>query len=390
MAGPLTGVRVLEFAGSAPTAFVGTLLSDLGADVVRVDRAPATAPRPAADADTGPGPTARPDTAPATGPGAHPARPATDRAPENPLSRGRRSVALDLKSPEGAERALDLAAHADILVEGFRPGVAERLGIGPEAAHARNPRLVYGRLSGWGQQGEWAGRAAHDLAVLALTGALDTDPATGAPVPPPTAYLSSFAGGANAHVHGLLAALHERERSGRGQVVDTALADGAALISTLIHQWRAVPGNHTVTDAPHYSLYPAADGRYLAVAAIEPRLYGNLLEQLGLADAEALPDRDDPAAWPELRALIAARFASRDRDHWVKLFDAVDAGVAPVLAAAEAAVHHQLAAREAFVAIGDTLQPAPASRFGRTPTGVPGRAPLPGEHTEEVVAEWRD
>ncbi|MFG2897435.1 CaiB/BaiF CoA transferase family protein [Streptomyces zaomyceticus] len=384
MSGPLTGVRVLEFAGSAPTAFVGTVLSGLGADVVRIDRTPGAAPGPD-------------DPRPA----------------ENPLSRGRRSVALDLKSPEGVERALALAEHADILVEGFRPGVADSLGIGPEAALARNPRLVYGRVSGWGQRGEWAGRAAHDLAVLALTGALDTDPATGDPVPPPTAYLSSFAGGANAHVHGLLAALHERERSGRGQVVDTALADGAALISTLIHQWREVPGNHTVTDAPHYSLYRAADGRHLAVAAIEPRLYRNLLEQLGLADAGAgagtdggagagpdagaaagtdagaLPDRADPAAWPALRELIAARFASRDRDHWVKLFDAVDAGVAPVLTAAEAADHHQLASREAFVAIGGTRQAAPPSRFGRTPADTPGRAPLPGEHTEEVLAEWR-
>ncbi|MFF0429209.1 CaiB/BaiF CoA transferase family protein [Streptomyces sp. NPDC004520] len=359
MAGPLTGVRVLEFAGSAPTAFVGTVLSGLGADVVRVDRAPAA-------------------------PLAHDA----ERPPENPLSRGRRSVALDLKSPEGVERALRLAEHADLLVEGFRPGVADRLGIGPEAALARNPRLVYGRLSGWGGEGEWAGRAAHDLAVLALTGALDTDPATGAPVPPPTAYLSSFAGGANAHVHGLLAALHERERSGRGQVVDTALADGAALIATLVHQWRAVPGNHTVTDAPHYTFYAAADGLHLAVAAIEPRLYQNLLEQLGLAEADGLPDRADPAAWPELRALLAARFATEDRAHWVKAFDAVDAGVAPVLTAEEAARHHQLAARGAFVEIGGTLQPAPASRFDRTPSDTPGRAPLPGEHTDEVVAEW--
>ncbi|MFJ6105138.1 CaiB/BaiF CoA transferase family protein [Streptomyces sp. NPDC092359] len=364
MAGPLTGVRVLEFAGAAPTAYVGTVLSGLGADVVRIDRAPGTT------SGTAPGPDA-------------------PRPGENPLSRGRRSVALDLKSPEGVEQALALAEHADILVEGFRPGVADRLGIGPEAALARNPRLVYGRVSGWGQQGAWASRAAHDLAVLALTGALDTDPATGDPVLPPTAYLSSFAGGANAHVQGLLAALHERERSGRGQVVDTALADGAALIATLVHQWRRAPGIHTVTDAPHYSLYRAADGGHLAVAAIEPKLYGSLLDQLGLTGAEELPDRADPAAWPALRALIAERFAARDRDHWVKVFDAVDAGVAPVLTAAEAAGHHQLAARGAFVPVGDSVQPAPASRFGRTPAGAPGRAPLPGEHTEEVLAEWR-
>ncbi|MBD0707723.1 MULTISPECIES: CaiB/BaiF CoA transferase family protein [unclassified Streptomyces] len=372
MAGPLTGVRVLECAGSAPTAYVATLLSGLGADVVRIDRAPATTPAPTAT--------------PASG--ATPA-PAAPRPGENPFSRGRRSVALDLKSPEGVERALGLAEHADILIEGFRPGVAERLGIGPETVLARNPRLVYGRVSGWGQEGGWSGRAAHDLAVLALTGALDTDPATGAPVPPPTAYLSSFAGGANAHVQGLLAALYERERSGRGQVVDTALADGAALIATLVHQWRAAPGIHTVTDAPHYALYPTADGHHLAVAAIEPGLYRNLLDQLGLGGNEDLPDRSDPAVWPALRALIAERFASRDREHWTKVFDTVDAGVAPVLTADESARHHQLAARGSFVRVGDTLQPAPASRFSRTPAAVPTPAPLPGEHTDEVLGEWR-
>ncbi|MEU1086452.1 CaiB/BaiF CoA-transferase family protein [Streptomyces sp. NPDC005892] len=352
--GPLQGVRVLEFAGSAPTAFVATVLSGFGADVVRVDRA-ATA-------------------AGASGP--------------NPLNRGRRSVAIDLKSREGVETALLLAAHADVTVEGFRPGVAERLGIGPREALARNPRLVYGRLSGWGQSGEWAERTAHDLAVLALTGALERDPETGAPVLPPSAYLSSFAGGGMAHVQALLAALYERSVSGQGQVVDTALSDGAALVTTLVHQWRAAPGVPTVTDAPHYAVYTCADGRHMAVAAIEPRLYQALLLQLDLHDAPDLADRDDPEQWDLLRSQIAARFRLHDSDHWAKVFSAVDAGTVPVLSADEAARHPQLAARAAFLELDGARQVAPASRFGRTPAAAPGPSPVPGEQTAAVLADW--
>lgn len=352
--GPLRGVRVLEFAGSAPTAFVGTVLSGLGADVVRVDRAGTQ------ESAFGP----------------------------NPLTRGRRSVAIDLKSREGVERALELAAHSDVLVEGFRPGVAERLGLGPQHVLGQNPRLVYGRLSGWGQSGEWAERTAHDLAVLALTGALETDPETGSPVLPPSAYLSSFAGGGMAHVQALLAALYERSHSGRGQVVDTALSDGAALVTTLVHQWRSAPGVHTVTDAPHYAVYACADGRYMAVAAIEPRLYQALLTQLDLHGVPDLGDRDDPAQWELLRSQIAARFRLHDSDHWVKVFSAVDAGTVPVLSAEEAAHHPQLAARNAFLELDGGRQVAPASRFGRTPVAAPGPSPVPGRQTGEVWEEW--
>jgi alpha-methylacyl-CoA racemase len=355
LVGPLDGVRVLEFAGSAPAAFVGTVLSDLGADVVRIDRA-------------------------AAAPGA--------ARTSNPLTRGRRSVVIDLKSTAGVQTALSLAEHADILIEGFRPGVAERLGIGPKEAHDRNPRLVYGRLSGWGQTGEWAERTAHDLAVLALTGALDADPETGAPVLPPAAYLSSFAGGGMAHVQALLAALYERSVSGTGQVVDTALSDGAALVTTLVHQWRDAPGVHTVTDAPHYAVYECADGRYMAVAAIEPRLYQALLVQLDLQDEPGLADRDDPAQWELLREQIAAKFRDHDISHWKKIFTEVDAGTVPVFSAAEAAEHPQLATRHAFIEVDGTHQVAPASRFGRTPLPAPGPSPVPGEHTKAVLAEW--
>jgi alpha-methylacyl-CoA racemase len=353
--GPLAGIRVLEFASSAPTAFVGTVLADLGADVVRVDRA-----LPAAGA----------------------------RRVSNPLARGRRSVVIDIKSDDGVQTGLSLIERADVLVEGFRPGVSERLGIGPQAALTRNPKLIYGRLSGWGHSGEWASRAAHDLAVLAVTGALDTEPSTGAPVPPPSAYLSSFAGGGMAHVQAILAALYERTHSGQGQVVDTALSDGAALVATLIHQWRQSPGVHTVTDAPYYTCYVCADGRHMAVAAIEPRLYEALLQQLGLHGSPDLPDRADPMQWSALRTVLAEKFREHDSPHWAKLFAEVDACVVPVLTAAEAATHPQLVARGAFVEIGGSLQAAPASRFGRSLSHVPGPAPLPGEHTDEVLTEW--
>ncbi|WNI14292.1 CaiB/BaiF CoA transferase family protein [Actinacidiphila sp. ITFR-21] len=371
--GPLTGIRVVELAGSAPAAFAGTLLADFGADVVRIDRA-------AAGAGDGPA------DVPAQG-GAD----AADRSRPvgNPLARGRRSVALDLKHDEGVAAALSLIDRADVLVEGFRPGTAERLGLGPQTALERNPALVYARVTGWGQTGAWAARAAHDLAVLAVTGALDTDPATGDPLPPPTAYLSSFAGGGMAHVQAILAALYERSRSGLGQVVDTALADAAALVTTLVHQWRAAPGVHTVTDAPHYTLYRCADGRHVAVAAIEPRLYANLLLQLGLLGDPALPDRGDPSAWPALRALLAGRFGERESAHWAKVFADVDACVVVVSTADEAPAHPQLADRGTFVDVGGHLQPGPASRFGRRPPTVPRPAPYTGEHTAEVLREWR-
>lgn len=342
-------------ASSGPAAFCGTVLSDLGADVVRVER-------PAG---------------------------AGGRAPQDPLGRGRRSVALDLKSPDGVRTALSLAARADVLVEGFRPGVCERLGLGPDVCLERNPRLVYARISGWGQQGPWAARAAHDVAVLALAAGLDTD-AAGRPLMPPAMYVSSFAGGAMAHVQGILAALYERTRSGRGQVVDTALVDGAALVATLIALWRRVPGNVTVTDAPHYTIYECADGRHMAVAALEPQWYGQLLEELGLAGDPAVPDVRDTAAWPALRALFAERFRRRDSAHWAEAFARREVCVVPVLTLAEAAEHPQLAARGTFVEVAGGPQPGPVPRFSRSARRAPQPAPAPGEHTEQVLKEWLD
>ena len=352
--GALDGVRVIELAGSAPCAFAGTLLADMGADVVRIDR-----------------------------PGAR-----QDSRPADPLGRGRRSVAANLKDPSGQRTVLSLIEHADVLVEGFRPGVCERLGLGPDVCAERNPGLIFGRISGWGGKGGWRNRPGHDITFLALAGALDGDRRAGAPPAPPSTYLSSFAGGGMLLVHGILAALFERSRSGRGQVVDAAMLDGAALLDVLIRQWRDSVGG-TVIDAPFYTTYECADGQYVAVGAIEPVLYETLVEQLGLA-GERLPSRQDEEAWPLLRDRFAEAFRSRERAHWVKVFEMHEACVVPVLTPEEAARHPAARDRGAYAEVGGALQPAPAPRLSRTPGRVQRPAPRPGEHVPatEILGDW--
>ncbi|WP_031523624.1 CaiB/BaiF CoA transferase family protein, partial [Streptomyces sp. NRRL F-5123] len=324
--GPLKGVRVVEVASGAPCAFAATLLADLGADVVRVDR-PGAGSFGAAD----------------------------------PLGRSRRSVAADLKSPDGIRALRDLVDRADVLLEGLRPGAAERLGIGPESFADSNPGLVYARVSGWGQAGPWSRRPGHDISFLAMAGLLDTDAAPSGSLRPPSTYLSTFAGGGLLQVLGVLAALHERSRSGRGQVVDAAMVDGAALLEVMVRQWRDNPGNVTVTDAPYYTTYACQDGRSVAVAAIEPRFYEVLVTQLGL-DPAGLPDRDDRSAWPALRTRLAEAFRTRPRDYWAKVFTEHDACVVPVLDPREAAEHPALRDRTTFVDVADRPQPSPAPR----------------------------
>jgi alpha-methylacyl-CoA racemase len=340
--GPLEGVRVVEVASGAPCAFAATLLADLGADVVRVDR-----------------------------PGAG------SFGPADPLGRSRRSVTADMKSPDGIRRVRELADGADVLLEGLRPGTTERLGIGPDSFAQSNPGLVYARVSGWGQTGPWSQRPGHDISFLAMAGLLDGDAGPGADPRPPSTYLSTFAGGGLLQVLGVLAALYERSRSGRGQVVDAAMVDGAALLEVMVRQWRDNPGNVTVTDAPYYTSYACQDGRSVAVAAIEPRFYGVLLDQLGL-DAEGLPDRADRSAWPALRERLAEAFRSRPRDYWAKVFTEHDACVVPVLDPREAAEHPALRDRTTFVEVASRPQPAPAPRFSRTPPAAPDPAPVPG------------
>jgi alpha-methylacyl-CoA racemase len=347
-------------AGLGASPFGCMLLADMGADVIRVDR---------------------------LGPGA---------AAADFLGRGRRSAGLDLKTTAGLEVLLRLAGTADVLVEAFRPGVAERLGFGPEACLARNPRLVYTRLTGWGQDGPLATAAGHDIDYIALSGALHlTGPAGGKPVPPVN-MIGDFGGGGMLAVIGVLAALVERERSGLGQVVDAAMVDGSALLTTMFHGMRAAGlwtddrgANLLDGGAPFYDTYETADGRFMAVGALEPRFYAEFVTRLGLDPAELaeLPDRGDPASWPELRGRFAAAFRRRTRDEWAKVFEGTDACVAPVLTLGEAPLHPHNQARSVFVSPGGVTQPGPAPRFGRTPAGPPGPPVPPGADTAQVLAD---
>jgi alpha-methylacyl-CoA racemase len=361
--GPLSGVKVVEIAGIGPGPFCGMVLADLGADVVRVDRAGNVT-------------------------GDYLGMPSQDL-----LNRGRRSIGVDLKNPDGVEVVLDLAAEADVLIEGFRPGVAERLGIGPEACHARNPRLVYGRMTGWGQDGPYAPAAGHDINYIALAGALDPLGRQGQPPTPPINLLGDFGGGGMLLAVGVLAAVVEAQRTGRGQVVDAAMVDGSALLSTMIHSFRAMGmwqdergTNMLDTGAHFYDVYETADGRWLSVGAIEPQFYDALLEGLGLSKEE-LPWQHDRSQWPALKERFAAIFKTRTRDEWCELFEGTDACVAPVLTIPEARDHPHNVARSTFVEIAGVPQPAPAPRFDRSPPDVPKPPPNAGQHTDEILGE---
>ncbi|MGW8987209.1 CaiB/BaiF CoA transferase family protein [Streptomyces parvus] len=359
--GPLTGVRVVELAGIGPGPFAAMLLADLGADVVRVDR---------------PG---------GAGLGIDPAHDLTNR--------NKRSVVLDLKSDEGPARVLDLVERADILVEGYRPGVAERLGVGPDACLARNPKLVYGRMTGWGQDGPLADRAGHDIAYIALTGTLSM---IGSPDEPPTVpanLVGDYAGGSLYLVVGVLAALQHARAHGEGQVVDAAIVDGAAHLATMIHgmlaagSWQDRRGANLLDGGcPFYGTYATSDGGHMAVGPLEGQFYAEFARLLGIADA--FPDRWDLARWDELRAAVTERFLTRTRAEWTEVFAGTDACVAPVLSLTEAPHHPHLAARSTFVEHGGRTQPAPAPRFSATPVSVRTGPALPGADTEAVAADW--
>ena len=355
MTGPLAGLRVVELAGLAPAPFACMVLADLGADVVQVHK-----------------------------PGS------VQTIPGDFLGRNRRSIEIDTRRPEGAELVLGLVERSDVLVEGFRPGVTERLGIGPAQCLARNPRLVYGRMTGWGQDGPLSDRAGHDINYIAVAGALEPLGRAGGPPSFPINLLGDFGGGGLLLALGVLAALYERERSGRGQVVDAAMVDGAALLTTFLHgmrsagMWQGGRGENMLDGGvPFYDVYEAADGQYVAVGALEEKFYADLVRVLGLEEA---PSRDDPANWPELRRCIAAAVKTRSRDEWADLAGGTDACLAPVLTPAEAARHPYNAARDTFVDVAGALHPAPAPRFDRTPAAVP-TPPVPaGTNTAEVLA----
>lgn len=358
MNGPLAGLRVVEFSGLGPGPLAGQLLADLGADVVTIDRASCAAPDPS-----------------------------------NVNRRNKRSVALDLRRPEGIEAALRLIDHADVLIEGFRPGVMERLGLGPEVCRARHPRLVYGRMTGWGQTGPLAQTAGHDLNYLALTGALAAiGPADGPPLPPLN-LVADFGGGAMFLVFGVLSALFERSRSGLGQVIDAAMVDGVPAMMGLLYgllargQWSEQRGANLLDGgAPFYACYATLDGRHMALGAIEPPFFADFLARAGLP-AEWAAAQADPARWPALRQAIAEVFAQRTQAHWCGVFDGSDACVAPVLAFSEAAAHAHLAARHTLSQDGGVWQAAPAPRFDRTPARRPRPAGALGADTEAALAE---
>jgi len=364
MSGPLNGVRVLEIAGIGPGPFCGMLLADMGADVLRVDRLQAN--------DLGLPVATKYDI----------------------MSRGRRSIALDLKLPESIQTVLALAAKADALIEGFRPGVTERLGLGPDACFARNPRLVYGRITGWGQDGPLSQAAGHDINYIALTGALHAIGRKGETPVPPLNLVGDFGGGGMVLAFGIACALFEARASGKGQVIDAAMTEGAASLMAMFYgrtaagHWRDERGVNVLdTGAPWYDAYETADRKHVAIGSIEGRFYAELLARLGL-DPQTLPAQFDFARWPELRAAFSAAFKTKTRDEWCREMEGTDVCFAPVLSIAEAPLHPHNQARKAFVEIDGVTHPAPAPRFSRTASAIARGAPERGEGGAQALADW--
>ena len=361
--GPLAGLQVVELASIGPGPFAAMLLADLGASVVRIDRTEPSGlgvPMPARF-DVG--------------------------------GRGRRSGALDIKRPAGRGAAQRLIDRADVLIEGWRPGVAERLGLGPDECLARNPGLVYGRMTGFGQQGPLALAAGHDLNYIALAGALHAIGPAAQPLPPLN-LVGDYGGGALYLAFGLMAALFERQRSGRGQVVDAAMVDGASSLMSLFHglaaggQWDPAQRAVNLLDggAPFYATYETADGRFVSIGALEPKFFAELAQRIGL-DERFVKRQYDRRCWPELHDEITLIMRGKSRDDWCTLLEGSDACFAPVLTLAEAAEHPHARERAAFVDIGGVRQPAPAPRFSRSTPSTPTAAPEAGAHTEAVLAE---
>ncbi len=362
--GPLEGIKVVEIAGIGPGPFCAMLLADLGADVLRVERASRV-------------------------PAEMPSGPHFDL-----LNRGRRSIGVDLKSPDGAETVLRLLERADALVEGFRPGVMERLGLGPDVCLARNPRLVYGRMTGWGQDGPLASAAGHDINYISLAGALAHIGRAGEKPTPPLNLVGDFGGGGIYLALGILAALLERQRSDRGQVVDAAMVDGAASLMTFI--WALWAGgmhgpergrNMLDSGAHFYETYETRDGGHVSIGSIEPQFYAELVERLGLDPAE-LPHQNDAAHWPKLKERFTALFRTRTRDEWCELLEGTDVCFAPVLSMAEAPEHPHAKARGSFVEVAGQVQPGPAPRLSRTPPTIQRPPAHPGQHTDEALRDW--
>jgi len=364
VSGPLEGVRIIELAGLGPAPFAGMMLADAGADIIRIDRS---------DRAT---------------------YPPKDGAHVDLMNRGRRSVAVDLKHPDGVALVLDLVAGADGLMEGFRPGVAERLGLGPEECLARNPRLVYGRMTGWGQDGPMAQAAGHDIDYIALSGALGAIGREGERPLPPLNLVGDFGGGGMLLAFGMVAAILGARVTGSGQVVDAAMVDGAAALMTMTYTlraagiWQDERGTNLLDTGAHfYEVYECADGGFFGVGAIEPQFYAELMRLLGLAD-EDLSTQMDRTTWPGMKERFAAIFASKTRDEWEVVFAGTDACAAPVLSPAEAPDHPHNKVRGTFTEVAGVVQPAPAPRFLATPGGIRRPPPHPGQHGDEALADW--
>ena len=363
MSGPLVGLRVLELGGIGPGPHAAMMLADLGADVVRVDR-------PSGGLKVAPG-------------------------QRDWMQRNRRLVAADMKTEEGMATMRALFDVADVVIEGFRPGVAERLGIGPADVHATNPGLIYARMTGWGQHGPWAKVAGHDINYIGLTGALGAIAKPGGPPVPPLNLLGDFGGGSMFLVFGIMAALYERQTSGQGQVVDAAIVDGTSTLSQMVWglmsggAWVDKPASNLLdTACPFYDTYECADGGYMAVGPLEPQFYAQFIELLGLADA-GLPAQYDKSGWPTLRARFTELFKSRSRDEWAKLFDGTDACTTPVLSWNEASNHAHLVGRDTFLEVDGVKQVSPSPRFSRSAPATPTPPPTEASALDEVLTSWK-
>ena len=360
--GPLSGKRIIEIAGIGPGPFCAMLLSDLGAEVIRVDRASTVA----------------------------------DELPDLPsldlLNRGRRSIGIDLKDPNGVETVLKLIESSDALIEGFRPGVAERLGIGPEDCLTRNPKLIYGRMTGWGQYGSYSSMAGHDINYIALSGVLGMIGRKDEKPVPPVNLIGDFGGGGMILALGVCAALVEVASSGKGQVIDAAMTDGSALLSTMVHSFKAMGiwgdrgTNLLDTGAPFYDVFECSDGKFISIGSIEPQFYSELLRITGL-DQQENPKQMDRQSWDEMKSKIASAIKSKSREEWENLMEGTDVCFAPVLTIDEAYDHPHNLERNTFIEVAGVKQPAPAPRFSRTPASITSPPPHPGEHTEEILLD---
>ena len=359
--GPLAGVRVVELQGIGPGPYCGMMLADMGAEIIRIDRA-ANAGKPAAKTDI--------------------------------LARGRKSIAVDLKSADGVETVLKIVESADVLVEGFRPGVMERLGLGPDVCLARNPKLIFGRMTGWGQTGSMAPAAGHDINYISLSGALHAIGPKDEKPTPPLNLVGDFGGGGMLLAFGIAAALYETSKSGQGQVIDAAMTDGSALLMNAIFglmnagRWSHDRGSNMLDGGAHfYGTYETADGRWISIGSIEPQFYALLLEKTGLDQDTSMPPQMDQADWPVLQEKLTGVFKQKSRDEWDAIMLGTDICYAPVLTFEEACAHPHNAARQTFVEHNGVTQAAPAPRFSRTEPELPDTAAAPGNATDEILAD---